>query len=77
MINPEEPQASDFSEKEVLQSEIFDHLGLVAGPFEEFETGRRIDDQIAQDFEEHDVSVGHAIKALVLTGPRFSSSGFI
>jgi hypothetical protein len=31
MINPKEPEASDSSEGEVLQSKIFDHLGLVAG----------------------------------------------
>jgi transposase len=71
MINPKEPEASDSSEDEVLQSKIFDHLGLVAGMFEELEIGDRIDEQIAQDFEERNVSVGQAVKALVLTGLGF------
>jgi transposase len=71
MIGPKEPQASDSSESEVLQSKIFDHLGLVAGMFEELEIGDRIDEQIAQDFEERNVSVGQAVKALVLTGLGF------
>ena len=71
MVNPKETQASDSSESEVLQSKIFDHLGLVAGMFEELEIGRRIDEQIAQNFEERNVSVGQAVKALVLTGLGF------
>ena len=71
MINPKEPEAPDSSEDEVLQSKIFDHLGLVAGMFEELEIGDRIDEQIAQDFEERNVSVGQAVKALVLTGLGF------
>jgi transposase len=71
MVNPKETQASDSSETEVPQSKIFDHLGLVAGMFEELEIGKRIDEQIAQDFEERNVSVGQAVKALVLTGLGF------
>jgi len=71
MINPKEPESSDSSETEVLQSKIFDHLGLVAGMFEELEIGDRIDEQIAQDFDERNVSVGQAVKALVLTGLGF------
>jgi len=71
MIGPKEPEASDSSEDEVLQSKIFDHLGLVAGMFEELEIGARIDEQIAQDFEERNISVGQAVKALVLTGLGF------
>ena len=71
MIGPKEPKASDSSENEVLQSKIFDHLGLVAGMYEELEIGDRIDEQIAQDFEERNVSIGQAVKALVLTGLGF------
>jgi transposase len=71
MIGPKEPEHSDSSESEVLQSKIFDHLGLVVGMFEELEIGARIDEQIAQDFEERNVSVGQAVKALVLTGLGF------
>ena len=39
--------------------------------FGELEIGDRIDEQIAQDFEERNVSVGQAVKALVLTGLGF------
>ena len=58
MIGPKEPEATDSDENEVLQSKIFDHLGLVAGMYEELEIGDRIDEQIAQDFEERNVSIG-------------------
>ena len=71
MIGPKEPEATDSAENEVLQSKIFDHLGLVAGMFEELEIGDRIDEQIAQDFEERNVSIGQAVKALILTGLGF------
>ena len=71
MIGPNELKATNFDENEVLQSKIFDHLGLVAGMFEELEIGDRIDEQIAQDFEKRNVSVGQAVKALVLTGLGF------
>jgi len=46
MIGPKEPEASDSSEGEVLQSKLFDHLGPVAGMFEELGIGDRIDEQI-------------------------------
>ena len=71
MTGPKETEASDSSENEVLQSKIFDHLGLVAGMYEDLEIGDRIDEQIARDFEERNVSVGQAVKALVLTGLGF------
>ena len=76
MISPKEPGATDSAENEVLQSKIFDHLGLVAGMYEELEIGDRIDEQIAQDFEERNVSVGQAVKALVLTGLGFVQQRF-
>ena len=53
------------------ESKVLDHLGLVAGMFEELEIGDRIDEQIAQDFEEREVSVGQAVKAMVLNGFGF------
>ena len=71
MIGPNELKATDSDENEVLQSKIFDHLGLVAGMFEELEIGDRIDEQIAQDFEKRNISVGQAVKTLVLTGLGF------
>ena len=71
MIGPKEPEATDSAESEVLQSKIFDHLGLVAGMFEELEIGERIDEHIAQDLNEREISVGQAVKALVLNGFGF------
>ena len=71
MIGPKEPEATDSAENEVLQSKIFDHLGLVAGMYEELEIGDRIDEQVAQDFQERNVSIGQAVKALILTGLGF------
>lgn len=47
MISPKKPQSSDSSEKEVSQSKIFEHLGLVAGTIEELETCDRTGEQIA------------------------------
>ena len=71
MIGPKEPEATDFDENEVLQSKIFNYLGLVVGMYEELEIGNRIDEQIAQDFKERNVSIGQAVKALFLTGLGF------
>jgi hypothetical protein len=48
MIGPKETEASDPCESEVFRSKIFDHLGLVAGMFEELEFGAWIDDRPAQ-----------------------------
>ena len=45
--------------------------------FGELGIGDRIDEQIAQDFEERNVSVGQAVKALFLPDSDLSSSGFI
>jgi len=51
MMDPKETQASDSSENEVLQSKIFDHLGLVARMYGELEIAGRIGEHIVQDFE--------------------------
>jgi len=52
MAFSEEVQATDLGEGELPESKVLDHLGLVAGMFEELEIGDRIDEHIAQDFEE-------------------------
>lgn len=38
------------------ESKILDHLGLVAAMFDELEIGQRIDQAIAQDFDQRIVS---------------------
>jgi transposase len=57
--------------EELPESKILDHLGLVAGMFEELEIGDRIDEHIARNFEQRNVSVGQVVKAMVLNGLGF------
>jgi len=67
----EEVEATKSGEGELPKTKVLDHLGLVAGMFEELEIGDRIDEHIAQDFDQRNVSVGQAVKALVLNGFGF------
>ena len=53
------------------ESRGLDHLGLVAGMYDELGIGELIDRAIRQDGERRIVSVGQAVKALVLTGLGF------
>jgi transposase len=66
-----ETEATPFGDEELPASKVLGHLGLVAGMFEELEIGDRIDEHIAQDFEEREISVGQAVKALVVNGFGF------
>ena len=47
------------------------HLGLVAGMYEELGIGEVIDRAVPQDEERRFVSVGQAVKAMVLNGLGF------
>jgi transposase len=53
------------------QSQILDHLGLVAAMFAELGIGDIIDQAIVQDTSKRQVSVGQAVKAMVLNGLGF------
>jgi transposase len=53
------------------QSQGLDHLGLVAGMFEELGMGAVIDQAIAQDMSKRTVSLGQAVKAMVRNGLGF------
>jgi len=53
------------------QSQILDHLGLVAGMFDELGIGNVIDQAIDQDASKRQVSIGQAVKAMVLNGLGF------
>ena len=53
------------------QSQILDHLGLVAGMFDELGIGDVIDRNVAQDASRRQGSVGQAVKAMVLNGLGF------
>jgi transposase len=53
------------------RSQTLDHLGLVAGMFDELGIGEVLDRVIAQDRSQRRVSVGQAVKAMVLNGLGF------
>jgi transposase len=52
-------------------SQVLDHLGLVAAMYEELGIGEVIDHAIAQDLTKRTVSLGQAVKAMVLNGLGF------
>ena len=52
-------------------SQVLDHLGLVAGMFDERGIGEVIDQATHQNPELRDLTVGEAVKAMVLNGLGF------
>ncbi len=50
---------------------LLDHLGLIAGMFDELRIGEIIDQEIEQDDKARIVSIGNAIKGMVLNGLGF------
>ena len=52
-------------------SEVLDHLGLVAGMFDELGIGEVLDRTIKHTPGRRIVTVGHAVKAMVLNGLGF------
>jgi len=55
------------------QSETLEHLGLVAGMFDELGIGELVDALIPQDLAQRTLSVGQALKAMVLNGLGFAN----
>lgn len=53
------------------KSQVLDHLGLVAGMFDELGIGEVLDQATQQDPEKRDLTVGEAVKAMVLNGLGF------
>ena len=53
------------------RTQVLDHLGLVAGMFEELGITEVIDRTTQQDPEMRIVTAGHAVKAMVLNGLGF------
>ena len=53
------------------RTQVLDHLGLVAGMFEELDITEVIDQATQQNPEMRLVTVGHAVKAMVLNGLGF------
>jgi transposase len=62
MIMPDQP---------VYRSQVLDHLGLVAGMFDELGIGAVLDHATQQNPEMRDLTVGEAVKAMVLNGLGF------
>jgi transposase len=55
----------------VYRSQVLDHLGLVAGMFDELGIGDVLDQATHQSPEMRDLTVGEAVKAMVLNGLGF------
>jgi transposase len=58
-------------EQRTYHSQVLDHLGLVAGIFDELGIGDVIDQATQQNPEMRDLTVGEAVKAMVLNGLGF------
>jgi transposase len=61
------------SETETYKSETLEHLGLVAAMFDELGIGDLVDELVPQDLSQRKVSVGQALKAMVLNGLGFAN----
>ena len=59
------------ADQPLYRSQILDHLGLVAGMFDELGIGAVIDQATQQDPQMRDLTVGEAVKAMVLNGLGF------
>ena len=57
--------------EQTYRSQILDHLGLVAGMFDELGIGEVVDKATQQHPEMRDLTVGEAVKAMVLDGLGF------
>ena len=55
-------------DQSTYRSQVLDHLGLVAGMFDELGIGAVIDQATQQNPEMRDLTVGEAVKAMVLNG---------
>lgn len=56
---------------QLYRSQVLDHLGLVAGMFDELGVGAVIDQATQQNPETRMVTVGNAVKAMILNGLGF------
>jgi transposase len=61
------------SETETYKCETLEHLGLVAGMFDELGVSELVDEMVPQDLSQRKGSVGQALKAMVLNGPGFAN----
>ncbi len=61
------------SDTEIHKSETLEHLGLIAGMFDELGIGDLVDELVPQDLSQRKVSIGQALKAMVLNGLGFAN----
>ncbi len=55
------------------ETKTLEQLGLVAGMYDELGVGELINELIPQDFEQRQVTIGQAVKAMVLNGLGFAN----
>jgi transposase len=70
---PEDTQTPLKKEKTDYETKNLDHLGLVAAQFDDLGLVELIDQTIPQDEEKRNVSLGQAIKAMVVNGLGFAN----
>ena len=59
--------------EEKYKTKTIEHLGLVAGMIDELRIVEIIDQEIKQDFDQRQVTVGQAVKAMILNGLGFAN----
>ena len=69
----EETQPALTKEKTDYETKNLDHLGLVAAQFDDLGLVELIDQVVPQDEEKRNVSLGQAIKAMVVNGLGFAN----
>ncbi|MCP4875399.1 MAG: IS1634 family transposase, partial [Gammaproteobacteria bacterium] len=66
-------ETGTMASSEHYSSKLLKHLGLVAGMYDELGIGELVDRLIVQDGEKRKVSIGQAIKAMILNGLGFAN----
>jgi transposase len=61
------------SDTQIHKSETLEHLGLITGMFDELGIGELVDELVPQDLSQRNVSIGQALKAMVLNGLGFAN----
>ena len=66
-------ESGTMASSEHYSSKLLEHLGLVAGMYDELGLGELVDRLIVQDGAKRKVSVGQAVKAMILNGLGFTN----
>lgn len=64
---------ADYNYTTYYKSYSLDHLGLVAGLYDDLGIGQHIDELVPQDLEQRNVSIGTAVKAMIINGLGFTN----